>query len=533
MIKEELPEWLEQLLEHDELTPAMYNTAAPEEHRRRWGQYWTPPAIARFMAGWVLGAAPRSIVDPAAGTGALLSAVLEHPSLPPDAILAGWDADAAVAAVLRRTLAPPGRVDVIVGDFLKAGSRQWDAVVCNPPYLRHRRLHQRRDEIPAYARHYDVPLSQFTNSYALFMLAIAERLSPRGRAAILAPIDWLNANFGVPIKQYLLRHNLLDALVLFDHARLVFADANIAAGLLLLRAGRAAAEPIAVAHVADENALSPAGELPASSIVRYAPARLRAEDKWLALAASAAPRSRAGVYRSVPLSSLAEVRRGIATGANDFFCLSEADRLRHGLEPGELRLCLVKASDAPGRRFAVHDVEQLRSSARPLWLLDVGAEPSPAALRYLELGRERAVHRRYLTQRRRPWYAPEPRPAAALLVTTFSRGGFRCVVNDAAIAHLTAFHGVYPRELDRARLLALASFFGTPAGRAALLGQRRVYGSGLGKLEPLDLAALPVPDVRALPDQVCHRIAALFGELCNGAEDVTVEIERLWAEVTG
>jgi len=509
----------------------MYDAAAPAEHRRRWGQYWTPSPVARFMAGWVLRAAPRRILDPAAGTGALLDALLEHPALRADAELSASDADPAVAAVLRRRMAMHRSVEVGVCDFLAGYGGEWDAVVCNPPYLRHRQLHKRRQEIPIYARRYGVPLSMFTNSYALFMLAIAERLSPRGRAAILAPIDWLNANFGVPIKQYLLRCNLVDALVLFDHARLVFADANIAAGLVLLRAGRAAGETVAVAHVADEYALSPAGELPASQIARYSPAELRAENKWLALAPSHMPRS--GVRRSVPLSSLADVRRGIATGANEFFCLSEAARLRHGLELDELRPCLVKASDAPGRRFAAHDLERLQRSGRPVWLLDIGDAPSPAAVRYLELGRQRGAHQRYLTVRRHPWYAPERRPLAPLLVTTFSRGGFRCVVNDAGVAHLTAFHGVYPRELDRARVLALASFLGTQAGRAALVGQRRLYGSGLGKLEPLDLAALPVPDVRALHDRLCERIAALFRALCDGAEDVAVEIERLWAEVTG
>ncbi len=532
-MEHELPAWLDQLLQHDELTPAMYDAAAPAEHRRRWGQYWTPQALADFMAGWVLDAAPRRILDPAAGTGALVSALLRHPALPPDATIAAWDADPAVAAVLRHTVATHGRIEVGVRDFLAGDGGEWDAVVCNPPYLRHRQLLRRRHEIPVYARRYDVPLSQFTNSYALFMLAIAERLSSRGRAAILAPIDWLNANFGVPIKQFLLRRNLIDALLLFDHTRLVFADANIAAGVLLLRAGRASGEPLTVAHVADEHALPASGALPATGVARYMPAELRAADKWLSLAPASVPRTHAGVRRGVHLSDLAEVRRGIATGDNSFFCLSEAERLRYGLEPHELRPCLVKASYALGRRFAAHDLERLRHSARPMWLLNAGDTPSQAAVRYLELGRRRGADQRYLTVRRRPWYAPERRPIAPLLVTTFSRGVFRCVVNDAGVAHLTAFHGVYPRELDRPRVLAVASFFATEAGRAALLAQRRVYGSGLGKLEPLDLAALRVPDVRRLPDRVCERIAALFEQTCDGSAEAVAELERVWEDVTG
>ena len=145
-----------------------------------------------------------------------MSALLRHPALPPDATIAAWDADPAVAAVLCHTVATHGRIEGNrVRDFLAGDGGEWDAVVCNPPYLRHRQLLRRRHEIPVYARRYDVPLSQFTNSYALFMLAIAERLSSRGRAAILL-IHWLNANFGVPIKQFLLRRNLIDALLLFE-----------------------------------------------------------------------------------------------------------------------------------------------------------------------------------------------------------------------------------------------------------------------------------------------------------------------------
>jgi adenine-specific DNA-methyltransferase len=539
-----LPAWVAPLLQQPQISPQLYCAAAPLAHRRRFGQFFTPPHIAAWMADYVAQPHVAAALDPAVGTGVLAGALLDHPRLPRAAILRAYDRDPTMIAICRRNLAAAGaRLQPIAGDFLAepVDDRRYDAIVCNPPYLRHRVLHERRTLIPALAARFGLPLSIFSNSYVLFMLQIAAQLSARGRAAIITPVDYLNANFGRPIKAFLLRANLIDGLLLFDQTSLVFAEVNIAACVLLLRAARAADDPLTLAHVADDSQLQPLDRLPAASTARYLPAAMQPEQPWLPLFPGAQPASIAAPAllprrRTLPLGELATVKRGIATGANEFFTLSAAECAAHGIAPHEVRPCLIKATHAPQLHVTAADVERLLLSDGKIYLLDLQAEPTPATARYLEHGRRLGIDRRYLPQQRKPWYSTEQRPSAPLLVTTFSRRGFRFTLNDAGIVNLTAFHCIYPHSLSRDELLALAAFLNSNAGAEALRQRQRIYGSGLHKLEPLDVAALQVPDVRDPPRSLLENMAQLYLDRCAAQRSdperertIAAQIDRLWA----
>lgn len=515
----------------------MIPSAEPADaaNRRRLGQYWTPPRVARWMADWVVQPTTRSVLDPAVGAGALLVPLLDHPGLAPEATLTGIDVDPVVLATAHAQLAGGRRpLRLAAGDFLRLDdSTRYDAIVCNPPYVRHRALLDRAELYARIDRDLGIRLNRFSNTYGLFMLRIAQRLSAGGRAAILAPVDWLNANFGTPIKAYLLRENLLDGVVVFGKRTLVFSDANVAACIVLLRAGRAAAEPICFAAVAAEADLVPLALLPPERRATVDPAELRAPEKWLPRVPQPASAPAAIVReRMVPLGELAAVRRGIATGANEFFTLSAAEREHHGLV-AETRPCVVKAPHAPFLQFTPADFETLRASETKAFVLDLRGAVSAAADAYIGQGVAQGIDRRYLPRMRRPWYATESRGPAPLWVTTFSRRGFRCVVNAAGVAQLTAFHGIFPRSDDPDWPSIIAAWLNSGPGLRLLDAQQRSYGSGLSKLEPSDVAAVPVPLPERLPATVRAEIVALWTARCAAERSgvggaAAAELDRLW-----
>src|SRR5205085_12039398 len=64
-----------------------------------------------------------------------------------------------------------------------------------------------------------------------------------------------------------------------------------------------------------------------------------------------------------------DCRRGIATGANDFFCLSHSTLRAHGLTGIHVEPCITKATDADGLVFTREKMDALAARDRRCFLL--------------------------------------------------------------------------------------------------------------------------------------------------------------------
>ena len=506
------------------LATRLYDESVPPERRKALGQFFTPPAVARFMARWVLAARPTSLLDPAVGLGVFLAEALAAGPGPAPALY-GFDIDPIMVEATRRLLGrlggPPATLRA--EDFVLARvEERFDAIVGNPPYIRHHALAYPPQVFAALGPPGGRPPSRLTNIYGLFLLRCHELLSARGRCALITPAEFLNADFGVPLKEMLVRGGGLAALLLFDHGSPVFDGALTTACITMVDKAKDPAAPVHLLKVSRLEQLDEAGDMIAGgagagfrrggcSFQAVPAGTLDPARKWNSLFDRRRPRP-AG--RLVPLGALADSMRGIATGANAYFTLSDGELRDAGLGPGEVRPCLAKATFAPFLDFRWEDFEALRRAGRKIHLLDVRAPLSAAAGRYVRLGEAQGIHRRYLTAARSPWFVTERRPPAPILVTVFARGGFRFVHNRAGVFNLTAYHCIYPRGLDDLRIRALMAWLcSSSCGR--LLGEHmRVYGDGLMKLEPRDLLRLPVPDVARLATRRVARMAAAFDALC-------------------
>ena len=156
---------------------AQYLLATPREHRKRLGQFFTPPAIADVLCEWTAEIQPQSALDPAVGSGALVRRLLE---LAPACRMTALDVDAQVLRACRLGLqSDQERVDLLRRDFLAWESDdEFDAIVANPPYLRHHDLEYSEDLYASIEARSGVRLSRLSNAYALFLLEICRRLRP-------------------------------------------------------------------------------------------------------------------------------------------------------------------------------------------------------------------------------------------------------------------------------------------------------------------------------------------------------------------
>lgn len=206
-----------------------YSRAASAGHRKALGQFFTPPRVAALMADWIATTNPSEIVDPALGTGILTRAALKRC---PGSSVTAFEVD---DSILRYAdVGVPERVHVRLENFLYAGFDPCDAIMMNPPYIRHRELEgydEARSRVSLKAG-FVIPKS--ANLYVYFVVKACLQLRTGGRGAFLIPSEWLNANFSTTFKRFLLDEGGLRELVLFSGCSTIFQDALTTASVLLV-----------------------------------------------------------------------------------------------------------------------------------------------------------------------------------------------------------------------------------------------------------------------------------------------------------
>jgi hypothetical protein len=133
----------------------------------------------------------------------------------------------------------------------------------------------------------------------------------------------------------------------------------------------------------------------------------------------------------------------------------------------------------------------------------------PDFWRYLEQGKAQGIHSGYLASRRSPWYSQEKRAPAPFLCTYMGRQGrngnpFRFFWNKSQAAAANVYLMLYPKAEMKAALDARPDLYPIIfAHLQSLTGEHlikegRVYGGGLHKMEPKELANLPAGEIARL-----------------------------------
>jgi adenine-specific DNA-methyltransferase len=469
-----------------------YEAVVRAAARRAAGQFQTPFWAADLMAGWLLSEPVRLLLDPGVGTGRLLFRAWQRPEPAPQRML-GLDIDPLCLRMARLNLALRGGQDFSLrkADFLRDSLRRRpDAIIANPPFSRHHAIPPAdKEEIHSgINRRLGLRLSRRAGLHALFVVRALEVAADGARLAFIAPADWLDTHSGEAVKRFVLATARVEAIVTFNRDDVVFAGVRTRPAVLLLRKG-APSGPTQVLHLPAKRPRNPDAVLAAivgdGGALNPRSVTLTAEQKW------ADPRARRAAGR--PLGELARVRRGIATGCNRFFVLSEAGRRQHGLGVAQLRPCLssprlIEGTEVDGRMLAA-----LSDDARR-WVIDCRrpeAEQGNDELgAYLRHGRAVGAADTHLASKRRPWYAPEVRDECPILFPYMNSTRARFIRNRSRAVPLNTFLIIEP--LDEVEVEVLWRGLNAQATLAQLKGLGRDYGDGMWKLEPRDLDRLRV-----------------------------------------
>ncbi len=477
--------------------------------RNRLGQFSTPSRLAedivRAAVALLPAAEPLRFLDPAFGTGSFFSALLRV--APRDRITSavGYEIDPAYRDAVR-ALWKGAALDLRIEDFTSAAPppqahERANLLVCNPPYVRHHHLPatEKARLADLALRVAGVRLSGLSGLYCYFLALAHNWIADGGVGAWLIPSEFMDVNYGRELKRYLLEHFRLVRIHRFDPADAQFEDADVSSAVVFIeRKTPSSSDPVE---------LSFGGTLSHPRVTRLVNRHeLRPTVKWSALASN----HNGGAERQygATLSDLFEIRRGLATGANDFFILTPeaANRLR--LPPEFLAPIL------PGPRYLSQDEVQADRDGYPLLersllLLnchlseDEARASYPSLWAYLQQGVRQGIHERYLCRTRTPWYVQERRPAAPIVCSYMGRQGtsnggpFRFILNHSKATASNVYLMLYPRptlaEAVRNSPDVLKRVWQTLRSIPiqTLINEGRVYGGGLHKIEPNELAHAP------------------------------------------
>ncbi len=248
---------------------------------------------------------------------------------------------------------------------------------------------------------------------------------------------------------------------------------------------------------------------------------------------------------SIRLRDLFEIKRGLATGANDFFILplEEAQILKL---PEKYLIPIL-----PSPRYLKQEVIEGDSKGNPvldqkLLLLSCNLPESevkrlyPKLWQYYEVGLQRKINETYICGHRSPWYSQEFRSPAPFLCTYMGRhragkeNPFRFILNYSKAIAANVYLLLYPKQPLKQYLKespnSLRKIWKSLGQITAdsLLAEGRVYGGGLHKLEPKELGNASADTLlQSIPQLVSHLGSQDHDLFSNGANVRAVRESKL------
>jgi len=576
----------------------IYEGVIPHERRQEMGEYYTPPAVCDLITRLTIDSASDKVLDPACGSGGFLVSgyhrlqdILAEPAGSHPRILDqlyGVDINrfpahlTAINLAIQDLASYTENVNIEINDFfnvtpdtlrfgretadaeggraesgLVASIGDMDAIVGNPPYIRSRNLDY-KTRVRNHLSNVDGGfISKRMDIYGYFITHSTEFLRDGGRLGVITSDRWLDTGYGADLQQFILNHYEIDAVIKFD--RQTFEDALVGTSIVILtkednpsnrkdntakflRVRKSLEIEDIVSILREDAAENQMVDDPTYRLVTQRQADLREQDKWNVHFLAPPMYFDAIAQDSVTgLQEVAELKRGMTSGANDFYygrreeweglglaeytapllkATGQLDRIRFADEDAEewgvldLHDLVVKALEEVTERY--EDID--RPEAVKKWLVDNGHE---ALVEYIEWGEDKGYHERPTTSARDIWFHLGELDYPPILMTDFTWRIYRAVWNEASATSDAQFYNIECNDEVDEKLLAgiLNSRF---AWLMVELRGRWAGGQGMtrARIKVYEAEELPIPDPRTMDDHEKVAIRNAFEDLMQREDEL-------------
>lgn len=432
----------------------LYVSVVDEESRKNFGQYFTDYSLARKVISQLRITPGESVLDAGCGTCVFATALMEHLGHAANKVrYFGVENNPLLtlaAATVLEGISAPSSWKILYGNYLNVGLRRFgsksngfDVIFSNPPYVRFHRILDKLDVSNNIREQTGIPLNGYSGLQTFFLAHSTTLLQPKGRMGFLLPIGIEEVGYG---------SRLFGRLKPAFSVSTGFQDDEFKF-LIFQRRGLT--------------------ETPLESSSRA---------------------------KTTLLGLFAEVHRGISTGANDFFVLTDQMCREYAIPRGFATHVYPPKTALEGSEYTEARWEKQKDLGARCFLLEVGKKPPfdalPAQIRdYLEIGEQKGVPSIWTCSSQSPWYSIRISRPPDFIFSYISHGKPFFAYNSCKVHILTNVLGIYlraHRNYERSRMIDLADSLTADVRRWVRKGFGRRYSKGLVKFEPGDLGLLPL-----------------------------------------
>jgi tRNA1(Val) A37 N6-methylase TrmN6 len=455
-----------------------------KHERKRLGQFFTPPMVAKTLVNWLSPKPSDRVLDPACGDGEFLG--LHKRSI-------GIELDPLNAALARRKV--PSAL-IHSGDFFTWASKtteRFETAAGNPPFIRYQLFTgNMRDQALQIAARMGASFNGLSSSWAPYLVATASLLKPGGSMAFVVPAEIGHATYAAPLLECLCRSFGTVGIVAVREK--LFPQLSEDAWLLLCRGRGNGTDRISFQAVERFAELNGSPEFNhAVTLVQWRQGGCRLRKFLLPPRIGELYQELCGLPGVRLLSEVAHAGIGYVTGANDFFHLRPSEARRWRIPRRCLRVSVRRAEQLPDRDVNEPAVRGWLENDEPVLLVDLSNEPevSEPVRRYLDSEPGQKARETYKCSNRQPWYVvPDVRVPDGFL--TYMSGLRPAVVaNSAKCVCTNSVHAV--RLKGRVSIGQIQRAWSHPLAQLSCELEGHPLGGGMLKLEPGEAAQTRLP----------------------------------------
>ena len=483
-----------------------------KEQLNKEGQFPTPSDLASEITQYILSFleddSEISFLEPALGAGSFYSALLQSTNNHIKKAI-GIEKDEELSKYASN-LWKKDILKVINKDFTQwEDNEKFNLVITNPPYVRHHHLsvETKKDLQLKALLDTGIKVSGYAGLYVYFMLLTHKFLEKGAVSAWLIPAEFMSVNYGSAIRDYLTNLVQVKQIHQYDIETSKFDDALVSSAVVIFSN-----------EMPKDNQkvnLTYGGSIDRpDSITKVSNKELFEADKWISLfRRNETVHKKHNKESKSVLGDFFTVKRGIATGNNDFFVMPWSKAKELNIPPECYKFVL------PSSKKITSNVIEAGEEGEPLIdeilvVIDTDLDKAtikatyPDLYNYLKEGIENGANDRYLLKKRKIWYKQEERKPSPFLCTYMARkkkegnqNSFRFIRNKSNAIVTNNYLMLYPKPELEAHLDANPELYEkvyevlNQINENHFTNNGREYGGGLKKIEPKELANLPVGDL--------------------------------------